>query len=507
MRALNGERWQTPLGLGAVALVAVVILGYHPYSEDGGIYAAEIKRALDSRLYPHETAFVAGHLGWSGFTAGVVWVVRTLGWRLEWVMLGLQVLSVLGVLVGVWLLARQCYPDKRALWGAVGTVGLCLTVPVAGTSLLLMDPYVTARSVCLALTVLGLGGLGEFLNDRGLVMRWKPLVWSLVALAGAVTVHPLMGGYGVGAAAMLVCGMSGRAWVRTGGIVGLSVAATLVAWGAQVTAQPETADYVSVAATRYYWFLARWQWFEVAGLVAPLCILGWVGWKGSRGTLEGGLARMSVSVGAIGVAIALGFAHEGGLVHAVARMQPLRCFQVVYVVMFTVLGGLFGERVLRGSVWRWTLAMVAVGGLMVWVQQQTYPASGHFELPGTAVRNGWERAFLWVRENTPKDALFGLDADYVKAPGEDAQGFRAVAERSALPDYSKDGGQAAIRPELTESWIVGQRAQTGLTEATDEERVQALGALGATWVVMRREGVTGFACPYERERVKVCRLP
>ena len=72
------------------------------------------------------------------------------------------------------------------------------------------------------------------------------------------------------------------------------------------------------------------------------------------------------------------------------------------------------------------------------------------------------QAFLWIRGNTPKDALFALDADYINAPGEDAQSFRAIAERSALPDYSKDGGEASIAPDLTAAWSIGQAAQRGL---------------------------------------------
>ena len=490
-----------------MAVVAAGVLGYHPYSEDGGIYLAEIKRGLDPQLYPLETAFVAGHLGWSGFTAGVVWMVRGLGWRVEWVMAGLHMLCVWGVLVGVSLLAGRCYGDARARWGAVGLVALCLTMPVAGTSLLLMDPYVTARSVCLALTLPGMAGVAGFVVDRETGLRWGRLGWGVGALTAACVVHPLMGGYGTGAVLVLVGVLDERRWVRVGGVLSVGAAAVIVAGVGQTLGARESAEYVRVAATRYYWFLSQWRWFELVGLAAPLGILGWVGWGRWSGRLEGGLARMAVWVGGFAVGIALVFAREGGRVHAVARMQPLRCFQVVYAVMLMVAGGWLGGRVLRSSAWRWGFAALVIAGAMLYVQRETYPASGHVELPGMRVRNGWEQAFLWVRGDTPKDALFGLDADYVQRAGEDAQGFRAAAERSALPDYSKDGGQAAIRPELTEAWTVGQRAQARLTEETDEARLRALKPLGVTWVVMGREGVTGFACLYENAVVKVCRLP
>ncbi len=62
--------------------------------------------------------------------------------------------------------------------------------------------------------------------------------------------------------------------------------------------------------------------------------------------------------------------------------------------------------------------------------------------------------------NTPKDAMFALDAQYITKPGEDAESFRAIAERSALPDFSKDGGVVTNKPELAVEWLEGQVAQS-----------------------------------------------
>ena len=477
--------WKKHCGLTALTLAAAGILGYHPYSEDGGIYLAEIKRALDPGLYPYGREFVAGHLGWSGFTAGVVAIVRVSGWRLEWVMLCLYFLSLWGLLIGVCQLAGRMYGDSRAQWGATGLVALCLTMPIAGTSLLLMDPYVTARSVCLALTLLGMSGVVHYRVDQA---RKGRLAWGLIALGGAVAVHPLMGGYGVGAVWILGCVLDRRRWVRVGGVVGLALAAFVMGRIVQDLAQGETGDYVRVAATRYYWFLGEWQWYEWIGVVAPVGILVWVGWRRGGSPLERGMAQMGVCLGGIGMMVAGVYAREGGRVHAVARMQPLRCFQVVYVVLLMVIGGWVGERVLRGSVWRWGVAMALLGGGMLYVERATYPGSGHLEVPGVRVVNQWEEAFVWVKGNTPRDALFGLDADYVHRAGEDAQGFRAVAERSVLPDYSKDGGQAAIRPELTEAWVVGQ---SGAGEADGGDGCGAGGEAGAAGGDLGCDGAGG----------------
>jgi hypothetical protein len=145
------------------------------------------------------------------------------------------------------------------------------------------------------------------------------------------------------------------------------------------------------------------------------------------------------------------------------------------------------------------------------VDRRTFPASGHLEFSAFSDEaepvNAWEQAFRWIRTNTPVDAVFALDADYITRPGEDAQGFRAIAERSVLPDYSKDGGEAAITPALTAAWTSGQNAQSRLSERSDAERMAVLLPEGVGWVVLEKNAATAFACGYTNSAVKVCRLP
>jgi len=148
-----------------------------------------------------------------------------------------------------------------------------------------------------------------------------------------------------------------------------------------------------------------------------------------------------------------------------------------------------------------------LGGIMFVAQRSTYPASAHFEWPGMVPRNQWSQAFLWIRENTPKDALFALDAHYITRDDEDAQSFRGIAERSVLPDYSKDGGETSITPALADAWIEGQTAQTGLDTENDVARAAALGPLGVGWVVLAKQSATAWVCPYENATVKVCKVP
>jgi len=98
-------------------------------------------------------------------------------------------------------------------------------------------------------------------------------------------------------------------------------------------------------------------------------------------------------------------------------------------------------------------------------------------------------------------------SDYITKPGEDAQSFRAIAERSALPDYSKDGGEAAITPSLTREWERGQTLQTRLSERTDDDRIASLRPAGVSWIVVSRNSNTAFPCAYTNAAVKVCHLP
>jgi hypothetical protein len=223
---------------------------------------------------------------------------------------------------------------------------------------------------------------------------------------------------------------------------------------------------------------------------------------------------MAMAVGVVAVIVAMLFARTDSATHLVARLQPLRTFQLVYVVMILTLGAWVAERVLQRRAWRWLTVFSLLAGVMICAERRTFPASRHLELPGAVAwmprssdGNAWEQAFVWISRNTPKNAMFALDAEYITRPGEDAQGFRAIAERSALPDYSKDGGVVANKPGLADTWSQGQAAQTGLSNESDSERSAELRPLGVTWVVLARNAATGFVCEYANEAVKVCRLP
>ena len=219
------------------------------------------------------------------------------------------------------------------------------------------------------------------------------------------------------------------------------------------------------------------------------------------------LARAGFWAGLIGLEISLVFAHRSAHNYFVAMLQPLRFFHVVYILFLLLLGGMLGGIFLKRNAVRWAATCLTLGALMFFVQIQTFPHSSHIELPGRAPANDWERGFTWIRNNTPADATFALDWKYIDSPGEDSQIFRAIAERSVVPDYIKDGGIAAVDPALTPQWTAGRAIQAGLATLGDAGRRAHLAQAHIRWLVLPYTAATSFDCPYENGTMKVCRIP
>ncbi|MDW5266627.1 MULTISPECIES: hypothetical protein [Acidobacteriaceae] len=491
--------------------LVLMVHGYHPYAEDGGLYMAGIQRLLDPALYPYGTAFVTEHLRFSLFAPMVAAIVSRSHLSLSVVLLLLHLATVWLALFAAYLLAERCYESRRARVGAVSLLAMWITLPIAGTSLMLMDPYVTARSIstpCVLLALVGI--LDAFPLRKGLQAdRWRGLMLCGVSLACAATMHPLMAAYGFGCVLVLGCMLSPMRWLRLWGTVSLCLTAVGVAAAIQALAPSESAIYIRVEMTRYYWFLGAWHWYEKAGLAAPLVILAVVGFRSRRDSTSASvaLARMAVICGSVATIVALLFARQELATHLVARLQPLRIMQIVYIVMILAVGSALAEWVLRRRFVLWAAALILMSGIMFSSERLTFPNSAHLEMPWTAPDNQWEQAFVWIRQNTPKTALFALDPHYITSAGEDAQCFRALAERSALPDYSKDGGEVSVTPELASAWEIGEIAQSRINSESDAQRMAALKPVGVDWIVLEEEAKTGFDCPYANSTVKVCRLP
>jgi hypothetical protein len=480
--------------------VALIVQGYHPYAEDGGLYVAGIKKLLDPGLYAGHAEFVMAPLRYSPFAPVLAAVTRWSHLPLPWVLLLVYAASIWATLYGGWMLASRCTDSPAGRVGAVTLLGCWLTMPIAGTALLLLDPYVTARSFS---TPLVLMALAWGMDAR----RGNPWAGVRCALAlGLAAIHPLMAGYGLAALVALLIVGSDRSWVRRWGAVTLLVFGLVAASAMQAFAPSESAAFVRAELTRQYWFPQAWTWYEQAGLLAPLLMLLLLG-RVNQGWAAGTLIRSMLLVASASLLVAGAFVRSGLSIHLVARMQPLRTFQLVYEILFLLLGAWLGDRLLRHKRMVWAGLMVACGGVMFYAELQTYPNSRHIELPWLAPQNNWVEAFEWIRSNSPRDTLFALDSNYITREGEDAQGFRGIAERSALADYSKDGGEAAIAPALAEMWLQGQAAQHELDAAGDAMRMERLKPLGVTGVILGANAATAWKCPYDNGTVKVCGLP
>ncbi len=499
----------------ALTVVAVGIHGYHPYAEDAGLYLPGIKKLLNHSLYPSWSEFVTVQLRLSLFAPIVAGLVRLSHLGLMTVMFMLYFVTTWLTLFAAWLIAKRCYWSIEGCYGAVSLLALWLTIPIAGTSLLLIDPYVTARSFSTPCTMFAIAAALDLM--RGIRSRdprtWRSFAFCVLSLAIAFFTHPLMGGYAVACVVLLVCVSLPNRKLRMATTFCMCCAAILLSTLLDRLSAAQQPLYARVAQTRTYWFLSSWHWYELLGLLAPLLILEALRlpiFRPShrfRGNAASSLAHMALAGGVTGFLIACMFA--GGSAHSlmVARLQPLRIFLYIYILMIVAIGATLGERILGRHGIRWAAMFAVLGTIMGFVQWQTFPNSAHIELPWSAPANEWEQGFVWIQDHTPENSVFALDANYISDRGEDAQNFRAIAERSALPDYSKDGGVASIAPDLTNQWIAGEEFQRGLNRTTDAQRIAKLRGSSAQWVVLSQSASTQFFCPYRNSSMKVCRIP
>jgi hypothetical protein len=504
------------LWLTALPLIALLLNGYHPLAEDGGLYVAGVQLTLNPSLFPHYTVFVSEHLHFSIFAPVLAFLVHLTHLSLAWILLLTNLFSLWLTFYAAHRVLQRTVSNQTAQLAALFLLAAFWALPIAGTSLLLMDPYVTARSLSTPLSLLAVA----FALDARRAPR--PLLQSALCLILAAAFHPLMAAYAF--AFVLVLRLT-RLRQRYLAYAILTLSALALAAVLHTVAPTETPAIIAAEKSRYYWFLSQWQWFELLGLIGPLAVLAalLVRYRQHPSPLNDAaatLCRASIAIGSIATLVVLCFAHESSRSHLVARMQPLRVFLLIYAVMTLLLGAtltqlaLEGRQRLHSASVRTALAalpviiLLALSATMCYVQRQTFPSSEHLEFPWRAQHSPspWVQAFLWCRDNTPPDALFALDTKYVNEDSEDAQTFRPIALRSAVPDFSKDGGEAAITPSLAAQWQQGADAQINLSTESDTLRDARLLPLGVTWMVLHAAAPTAHPCPYNNGTIKVCSL-
>jgi hypothetical protein len=478
---------------------AFLVAGYHPGVEDAEIYVPQIKKILNPSLYPLGSEFFESHARLTLFPKVVAAFVRFTHIPLDTTMLFWHLLTVFLVLLACWKLASLCFEETRARWGGVALVAALLTIPVAGTALFIMDQYLNPRSLALFAALFAIAA----------ILQRKYIVAALW-LIFAASIHPLMAVFGGSLAAMVVV-LQLTAY-RAANSASPSVAraasvALLLPLG--ITLRNPSPAYREIIQMRPYFFILRWHWYEWLGVLAPLLIL----WRIERTNREGGAGVIGLLCRAI---IVYEIAHLlltlvitiPPRLLSLVRYQPMRSLQLVYVILFLLLGGLLGKFLLRNRVWLWLALFAPLCFGMFYVQRQLFPATPHIEWPGRVPRNDWLQAFAWIRVNTPTNAIFALNPNHMALPGEDEHGFRVMAERSMLADAVKDSGAITMFPELplAEHWQQQMQAQNDWEHfgIANFERLHR--DWGVTWVVLDQPRVTGLDCPYANRTLRVCRI-
>jgi hypothetical protein len=480
----------------AASLLSILVHGYHMGTDDAAIYAPGIERAADPSLFPFGSEFFMHHAGLSLFphlVAAVTWLTRL---PIEWSMMLWFAFAQCLLLWAAYELARQCFRSERARWAGVGLLAALLNVPVAGTALVIADPYLTARSLS---TPLVLMSIVCFLDQR----TRAACLW----LIGALLIHPQMAIYGAGVGVMVAFDsrLCGRAKLLETAPV---LPALLFPFLIGVHLHPAQGAYREVLASRAYFLVTTWHWWEWFGAFAPLIILAACASVPLKSTLPAfsRLAKTLVGLGLISMVTALLLASDVDFTYLL-RLQPMRSFHLIYVAFFVLLGGLLGEYLLCARAWRWVLCFGALSTGMFALDIAGYPASPHIERPGVRYQGEWLSSFLWIREHTPKDAIFALDPEYLLKTGVDLHGFRALTERSVLADQEKDSGAASVFPELAEPWKEQSAAQSDWAHVS-ADRLQRLRAqYGVSWVLLDNpRPLGGLVCPYRNGELRVCKI-
>jgi hypothetical protein len=482
---------KSPLpGLGAIAALAVLVHGYHLGVDDAAIYVPAIKRVADPKLYPFGAEFFMSHAHLSLFPELVGGSARLSHLPIDTAIFAWHVVSIFLLLLAAWRLLGCCFESNCARWSGVALLAATLSVPVAGTGLVIMDPYLTARSLSTPATLFA---IACYLSKRP---RWA---WMWLAVTAAL--HPQMAVYGL----LFLGGMELRRRLSSPEVVQPAFGA-LIGLPFLFDFSPVVGPARECLLSRTFFFVSAWAWYEWIGVFAPLALLWWLARVNPRRTLPafGRLAGGLVPFGLLFTAAFLILAIPA--LEGYTRLQPMRSFHLLYVIFFILLGGLIGEYAIKKIPWRWVALFVPLSLIMLLVQESAYPASEHVEWPGSNNGNTWISAFLWIRYHTPKGAVFATDPNYMVRPGEDAHGFRAVAERSVLADFVKDSGAVSLFPRLAAEWQSEVRAERGLDHFGPADFQRLVKQYPVTWILTTRPEPPGLVCPYENRELAVCRM-
>jgi hypothetical protein len=491
------EKYKTLAILLLLTTGALLVHGYHPYAEDAEIYLPGVEKILHPALFPTGQEFFASHASLTIFPNLIAFSLRVTHLPFETGLFLWHVASIFLLLLACWELSGLLFPSARARWCGVCLVAALLTIPVAGTALYVMDQYLNPRNLTAFAAMFAVARTLE-----------KKYVCAALWLGFAGSVHPLMAAFAFSFCFLLL--FAEKFEKRTMGSAHPNAVTALAGplpFG--ISLDPPTSPAYHAAAMRHeFHYIQLWRWYEQLGILAPVALFWWF----ARIARERQWHRSELVCRAL-IVYDLVYFFAALVVdlparfESLARLQPLRSLHLLYMLMFLIMGGLLGEFVLKNRVWRWLALFVPLGVGMFVAQRDLFPASAHVEWPAVAPKNEWAQAFVWVRDNTPVNAVFALDPDFMQIRGEDTIGFRCLAERSRLADLSKDSGAVSMFPPLAEDWWAQVQAQTPWKSFRAEDFLRLKNKYGVSWVVVQQPGVAGLDCAYQNAAVQVCRIP
>ena len=128
--------------------------------------------------------------------------------------------------------------------------------------------------------------------------------------------------------------------------------------------EPASDAWRRAAATRSFYFVLRWHWYEWLGVVAPLALLWWFrALAQRRRQCRQNMARVSerlVYFGVFQLAVALIMLLPPRL-ERLRPLEPMRFLHLVYLLFVLLAGGLLGQYVLKRHALRWLLLFVPLG--------------------------------------------------------------------------------------------------------------------------------------------------
>ena len=492
------ENYRTSLTLLALTVLALLVLGYHPFAEDAEIYLPGVEQIHHPELFPSGQEFFGAHAKLTLFPNLVAFSVRVTHLPLTACLFTWQMASIFLLLLACWELSSLLFPSASARWGGVCLIAVLLSIPVAGTALYIMDQYLNPRNLA--------AFAGVFAVTRTLETKYvRAGLWVVFA----AVVHPLMAVFAL-SFCVLTVGIEHLEQRQALLLPALGMATgtlCLLPFGISLDV-PSSPAYHTAAMLHGFHYIQLWHWYEQVGILAPLVLFWWFSRIAqARKWRELYLVCRTLFFYDLAYFLAALVVDLPPRFESLARLQPLRSLHLLYVVMFLIIGGFAGEYLLKKQAWRWIVFFVPLALGMFIAQRSLFPASAHIEWPGSAPRNPWAQAFDWIRQNTPTEAVFALDPDYMHITGEDEIGFRCLAQRSRLADSGKDSGAVSMFPPLAEEWWTQVQAQTPWKSFGLADFSRLKEKYGISWVVVQQPGIAGLECAYRNNAVRVCRLP